>query len=70
MLFRSLFRSCMYEPNHILWFCDEVIVFKGGRIVSKGSVAQVLNDELLTEIYSDVCTFERLAQKEVILPKL
>ena len=55
---------------HILWFCDEVIVFKGGRIVSKGSVAQVLNNEPLAQIYGDVCTFERLAQKEVILPKL
>lgn len=42
-----------------------MIVFKGGRIVSKGSVAQVLNDELLAKIYGDVCTFERLAQKEV-----
>lgn len=61
---------CTHEPNHILWFCDEVIVFKGGRIVSKGSVAQVLNNELLAQIYGDVCTFERLAQKEVILPKL
>ena len=47
-----------------------MIVFKGRRIVSKGSVAQVLNDELLAKIYGDVCTFERLAQKEVILPKL
>ena len=61
---------CTHEPNHILWFCDEVIVFRDGRIVSKGSVAQVLNDELLVKIYGDVCTFERLAQKEVILPKL
>ena len=61
---------CTHEPNHILWFCDEVIVFRDGRIVSKGSVAQVLNDELLAKIYGDVCTFERLAQKEVILPKL
>ena len=47
-----------------------MIVFRDGRIISKGNVAQVLTDELLAKIYGDVCTFERLAQKEVILPKL
>lgn len=47
---------CTHDPNHITWFCDEVVVMKTGKILCQGNVHDVMNINVLNELYGNVCT--------------
>ena len=49
---------CTHDPNHVIWFCDDVIVLQNGVILSKGSVSQIMDKELMTHLYGDICEVE------------
>lgn len=42
---------CCHDPNHILWFCDEVAVLKNGSILKHGSIKDVMTQKLLESLY-------------------
>jgi iron complex transport system ATP-binding protein len=42
---------CCHDPNHILWFCDNSIVLKQGRVQACGTPAQTLTQSLLQDLY-------------------
>lgn len=42
---------CTHEPNHIMWFCDEVIVFKDSQALFYGDTKTVLKQKTLDLIY-------------------
>ena len=46
---------CTHDPNHVLWFCDEVVVLHQGQIIAQGPSAQLMTDQLLTQLYGPVC---------------
>ena len=46
---------CCHDPNHILWFCDQVVLMKSGRVLASGEPRAVLHDEALTTLYGDTC---------------
>jgi len=42
---------CCHDPNHILWFCDNAVVLKQGRVQACGTPAQTLTQSLLQDLY-------------------
>jgi ABC-type cobalamin/Fe3+-siderophores transport systems, ATPase components len=49
---------CCHDPNHILWFCDEVAVLRQGCIAAAGKSAETLTGDVLRSLYGtdiEVC---------------
>lgn len=46
---------CCHDPNHIMWFCDRVVVLHEGRVLTDGKPAVVVNTEVLHTIYGKCC---------------
>lgn len=61
--------ACTHDPNHVLWFCDDVVVLGGGGIVAQGSPAEVMCDSVLDEIYENMCRVRRLESTRMVLPR-
>ncbi|QKF93060.1 ABC transporter ATP-binding protein [Campylobacter sp. CCUG 57310] len=61
---------CTHEPNHILWFCDEVVAFDKGEVVATGKVKDIINNKFLKRIYGDTCKFKSLKERDIIFPNL
>lgn len=60
---------CTHDPNHVLWFCDEVSVLdRDGTIHSNGTPQHVINDELVTHLYGPVSRIMQLPDRSVALP--
>lgn len=61
--------ACTHDPNHVLWFCDEVVVMGDRNLIAHGPPHQVLADGVLDRIYADVCSVRDLGQTKMVLPK-
>ena len=48
--------ACTHDPNHVKWFCDEVLILKNGVVLYRGAVNETLTEHCLRELYGDVCT--------------
>ncbi|MDR1487758.1 MAG: ABC transporter ATP-binding protein [Deltaproteobacteria bacterium] len=59
---------CCHDPNHILWFCDEVAALKEGRILASGPAQSVIRRKLLEEIYSRPINTELIGERTFIYP--
>lgn len=59
---------CCHDPNHILWFCDEVAALKNGRLLGVGRVESVITQELLETIYGRSINTERIGTRTFIYP--
>lgn len=46
---------CTHDPNHVLWFCDSVLVLCQGRLLRQGDVRTVMTDTLLHQLYGSIC---------------
>lgn len=46
---------CTHDPNHIIWFCDNVLVMKKGEIIKSGRAEKVMDALTLKLLYGDVC---------------
>ena len=40
-----------HDPNHVLWFCDSVVVLDKQRFVAQGNPTDIMCDTVLDEIY-------------------
>lgn len=62
---------CSHDPNHVLWFCDRVLVLgRDGRIHAEGRPEQVLTDDLIESLYGPVCEVAGAGGRTVVLPQL
>lgn len=52
---------CCHDPNHILWFCDQVVMLKEGQIIRSGTPGEVMTTEALKRLYGDACARGELA---------
>ncbi|KGM08827.1 ABC transporter ATP-binding protein [Cellulomonas bogoriensis] len=60
---------CTHDPNHVLWFCHRALVLgRDGRLVADGRVADVVDDELVTDLYGPVSEVAAHGQDRVVLP--
>ncbi len=43
---------CVHDPNHVLWFCDNVVALaSGGHLLAHGKTSEVFDEALLKEVY-------------------
>lgn len=61
--------ACSHDPNHILWFADTAVALHNGEVVADGKAEEVLNENLLTQIYGCAYELKDLGAKKIICPK-
>lgn len=60
---------CTHDPNHVLWFCDRVLVLgRDGRIQAEGRPHEVLTDRLISGLYGPICQVTGSGPGRVVLP--
>ena len=52
---------CCHDPNHILWFCDQVVMLKDGSILRDGPPGETMTTEVLEQLYGNTCIRGELA---------
>lgn len=62
---------CSHDPNHVLWFCDRVVVLgRSGRIEAAGSPRAIIDDVLVDRLYGPVSELAEVGERAVALPRL
>ncbi len=61
----KLILACTHDPNHVKWFCDQVLVLKEGEVMARGVVSDTLTQPCLEDLYGQICQL----QNDVIIPK-
>ncbi len=60
---------CTHDPNHVLWFCDSVVVLgRQGSIIARGCPRKVLTNKVLNDIYGEVSQVKQLDNRSVVIP--
>ena len=60
--------TCTHDPNHVVWYCDKVIVLGSDGVVANGNPANALTDGTLNEIYGDVCNVKSFGDMQMVVP--
>jgi iron complex transport system ATP-binding protein len=74
-LLRAIARSgttivaCTHDPNHVIWFCDTVVVMGRQKIVASGRPHDVISNPVLDEIYADVCSVRAVDRTKMVVPR-
>lgn len=61
---------CCHDPNHILWFCDTVLILKEGRVLAQTTPEQVSQKGLLSELYGEYLRCGMIDGRPVVYPYL
>jgi iron complex transport system ATP-binding protein len=59
---------CTHDPNHVLWFCDQVLVLHEGRLLADGVPGEVLDNQLLETLYGPYGRLVQVGGRPTILP--
>ncbi|XPV77017.1 MAG: ABC transporter ATP-binding protein [Desulfovibrio sp.] len=60
---------CTHDPNHVLWFCDSVVVMDQCGVVAQGVPNDVMCDGVLEDIYEDMCQVRQLGTTRMVVPR-
>ena len=58
-----------HEPNHVSSSCDDLVVINQGTVAATGKPELILNQELLQNLYGEVCSVGRIAGFKMIYPQ-
>lgn len=61
---------CTHDPNHVLWFCDRVLIVHEQRLLADGPPQEVLNDSTLRQLYGPICKINRVDEGQVLVPNM
>lgn len=61
--------ACTHNPNHVAWFCDQVIVMNQGSVVDQGPPQEVIRETVLDAVYDGVCAIRNLGDFSVVVPR-
>jgi iron complex transport system ATP-binding protein len=61
--------ACTHDPNHVIWFCDHVIVLGKKGIVASGPPHDVISDRVLDQVYGGVCNVKTCNDVKMVLPR-
>ncbi len=61
--------TCTHDPNHVLWFCDTVVVLDKLRFVCQGAPTDVLCNNVLDEVYENTCEVHQYNSTRMVLPR-
>jgi len=60
--------ACTHDPNHVLWFCDKVIVMGDKGIIADGKPSDSITDEILFGIYGGICKVKNFGGVNMVVP--
>ena len=60
---------CTHDPNHVLWFCDQVIVLNHHRVIADGHPGELLDGAILHQLYGPVCDVVDLKGVKMVAPQ-
>lgn len=61
---------CCHDPNHIMWFCDSVLVMSGGEIIMQTTPAEISKNCLLSSVYGENLICGSVGGRPVVYPAL
>jgi len=61
--------ACTHNPNHVAWFCDQVVVMHQGAVFTQGQPGEVMSESVLDAIYSGMCAVRYLDGLPMVLPR-
>jgi iron complex transport system ATP-binding protein len=61
--------ACTHEPNHILWYCDRVLVLNRGRILADGPPQFAMTDATLGAVFPETCSVQQAGSVRVVVPR-
>jgi iron complex transport system ATP-binding protein len=61
--------ACTHNPNHVLWYANDVILLNKGTICAHGSTDEVFTQEILDTIYPGHGKIKTVGSAKMILPK-
>lgn len=59
---------CCHDPNHILWFCDDVLVLKEGKVVAQTSPQNISQEGFLSSLYGEILRCGVIDGRPVVYP--
>jgi iron complex transport system ATP-binding protein len=60
---------CTHDPNHVLWFCDRVVVLgRDGQLQGVGAPDEIVDAALVENLYGPVASLHPVADRTVALP--
>ena len=60
---------CCHDPNHILWFCDQMLLMSQGRIVASDEPHVLCDKGALQELYGDSCLVGTIDGVRMVYPR-
>ncbi|GBF36572.1 ABC transporter ATP-binding protein [Methanofervidicoccus abyssi] len=60
----------VHDPNHMLWFCDRVIVLHRGKIIANGKPYEVITEDVLNTLYGNICRIKELDSIKIVIPDI
>ncbi|MBN2123582.1 MAG: ABC transporter ATP-binding protein [Deltaproteobacteria bacterium] len=61
--------ACCHDPNHVSWYCDEVVLMNGTGVIGQGTPKDVIHQDTLDKIYRGVCDVRSLGKRNMVLPR-
>ena len=61
---------CCHDPNHIMWFCDHVLVMSRGEIIAQTSPEEITRGDFLARLYGEHLRCGQVDGRPVIYPYL
>jgi iron complex transport system ATP-binding protein len=62
--------ACTHDPNHVLWFCDKVIVLGEEGVIANGTPRDSITKETLERIYGNVCDVRGVDNVNMVMPNV
>ncbi len=61
-----------HNPDHALWFADDILALEAGRVLAFGSPKQVMDSALISRLYGAEVTIESFdaGRAQICIPKL
>jgi len=60
--------ACSHDPNHVSWFCDDVIVMGQRSVIASGNPSDVINDRTLNLLYDESCVLSDFKGVPMVMP--
>lgn len=61
--------ACSHDPNHVVWFCDQVVALSPEGIVANGAPDEVITTELLDRLYRSTCSIKTVDGVRMVVPR-
>ncbi len=60
----------VHDPNHMLWYCDNIAILNKGKILATGKPEKILTENILNELYGEICDIKEYGDLKFVIPKI